>query len=81
MSTTTGTVTAGGSCPHCGGSEIEKDTARGDAVCVGCGVVLEEDIIVSELTFQEQSSGSLALVGQFVSTECKYYIMHPQTVF
>ncbi|XP_019849314.1 PREDICTED: transcription factor IIIB 90 kDa subunit-like [Amphimedon queenslandica] len=63
------TATSSSSCPHCGGSEIEKDTARGDAVCVGCGVVLEEDIIVSELTFQEQSSGSLALVGQFVSTE------------
>ena len=49
---------------------MEKDAARGDVVCMGCGCVLEEDLIVSELTFQEQSSGALALVGQFVSTEC-----------
>ena len=71
MSTTSKTSTTGtSSCPQCGGTEVEKDAARGDVVCMGCGCVLEEDLIVSELTFQEQSSGALALVGQFVSTEC-----------
>ena len=56
-------------CKHCGSSEIEYDTARGDAVCTACGSVLEDNIIVSEVTFQEQASGASTLVGQFVSAE------------
>lgn len=66
---TTGTLV----CPQCGGTDIERDAARGDAVCTGCGSVLEDNIIVSELTFQEQSSGALTLVGQFVPSDCKLY--------
>lgn len=58
-------------CSNCGGTDIEYDSARGDAVCTGCGTVLEDNIIVSEVTFQEQSSGSSSLVGQFVSNESK----------
>lgn len=54
-------------CSQCGGSDIEYDHARGDAVCTSCGSVLEDNIIVSEVTFQEQSSGASSLVGQFVS--------------
>lgn len=54
-------------CSQCGGTDIEYDSARGDAVCTGCGSVLEDNIIVSEVTFQEQSSGASSLVGQFVS--------------
>lgn len=56
-------------CSQCGGTKIEYDATRGDAVCTDCGIVLEQSIIVSEVTFQEQSSGSSALVGQFVSSE------------
>ena len=56
-------------CTHCGGSDIEYDQARGDAVCTKCGSVLEDNIIVSEVTFVEQSSGSSSVIGQFVSTE------------
>ena len=56
-------------CSHCGGTDIEYDGARGDAVCTNCGSVLEDNIIVSEVTFQEQSSGASSLVGQFVSAE------------
>ena len=68
-------------CSQCGGTKIEYDATRGDAVCTDCGIVLEESIIVSEVTFQEQSSGSSALVGQFVSSEgwCKMWLMHVQT--
>lgn len=58
-------------CSNCGGGEIEYDAGRGDAVCTSCGSVLEEDIIVSEVSFQEQSSGASSVVGQFVSSEGK----------
>ena len=56
-------------CSHCGGSDIEYDQSRGDAVCTGCGCVLEDNIIVSEVTFAEQSSGASSVIGQFVSSE------------
>ena len=56
-------------CSQCGGTDIEYDQARGDAVCTSCGSVLEDNIIVSEITFQEQSSGASTVVGQFVSAE------------
>ena len=54
-------------CNYCGSSEIEYDASRGDAVCTSCGSVLEDNIIVSEVNFQEQSSGASTVVGQFVS--------------
>lgn len=60
-------------CSNCGGTDIEHDSARGDVVCTGCGTVLEDNVIVSEVTFQEQSTGSSALVGQFVSNESMNY--------
>ena len=58
-------------CANCGGAEIEYDQSRGDAVCVQCGSVLEDNIIVSEVSFQEQSSGATSVIGQFVSSEGK----------
>ena len=54
-------------CNYCGCSEIEYDQSRGDAVCTGCGSVLEDNIIVSEVNFQEQPSGANTVIGQFVS--------------
>ena len=62
-------------CSNCGGTDIEYDAGRGDAVCTGCGSVLEDNIIVSEVTFQEQTSGSSSLVGQFVSNESEQCII------
>ncbi|KAL3874453.1 hypothetical protein ACJMK2_037464 [Sinanodonta woodiana] len=56
-------------CSHCGCTEIDKDPARGDAVCTGCGSVLEDQIIVSEVQFQENSGGGSSMIGQFVSSE------------
>lgn len=56
-------------CSNCGGADIEYDQSRGDAVCVQCGSVLEDNIIVSEVSFQEQSSGATSVIGQFVSSE------------
>jgi len=59
-------------CANCGSVEIEYDASRGDAVCVKCGSVLEDNIIVSEVSFQEQTSGATSVIGQFVSAEGKY---------
>lgn len=58
-----------GVCSHCGCTEIDKDQARGDAVCTGCGSVLEDQIIVSEVQFQENSAGTSSVIGQYVSSE------------
>ena len=56
-------------CSSCGGSDIDFDQARGDAVCMDCGSVLEDNIIVSEVQFQENSIGGTSAIGQFVSSE------------
>ncbi|XP_023954921.1 transcription factor IIIB 90 kDa subunit [Bicyclus anynana] len=61
----------GKKCNHCGSSEIEVDPARGDAVCTNCGSVLEDNIIVAEVEFQENSHGGSSAIGQFVSAETK----------
>ena len=34
-------------CNACGGTEIDYDPSRGDAVCIQCGTVLEENTIVN----------------------------------
>lgn len=58
-------------CKNCGSVEIEVDNARGDAVCMSCGSVLEDNIIVSEVQFEEAGHGQASAVGQFVSAESK----------
>ncbi|XP_063803286.1 transcription factor IIIB 90 kDa subunit isoform X2 [Pseudophryne corroboree] len=57
-------------CKSCGCTDIDVDAARGDAVCTGCGSVLEDNIIVSEVQFVESGGGVSSAVGQFVSSEC-----------
>ncbi|KAJ6658033.1 hypothetical protein lerEdw1_001692 [Lerista edwardsae] len=64
-----GGVGGGRACAACGCAEIEVDAARGDAVCTGCGSVLEDNIIVSEVQFVENSGGGSSAVGQFVSLD------------
>ncbi|XP_059209803.1 transcription factor IIIB 90 kDa subunit-like [Centropristis striata] len=56
-------------CRNCGSSDIDVDQARGDAVCMTCGSVLEDNIIVSEVEFVETGGGGSSAVGQFVSTD------------
>ncbi|KAK7105106.1 hypothetical protein V1264_019712 [Littorina saxatilis] len=56
-------------CKHCGCNEIDEDPARGDKVCTNCGSVLEEQLIVSEIQFQENAAGGASVMGQFVSLE------------
>ncbi|XP_011496211.1 PREDICTED: transcription factor IIIB 90 kDa subunit [Ceratosolen solmsi marchali] len=60
---------SGGKCKNCGSTNIETDPARGDAVCTECGFVLEDQIIVSETTFEETAAGNMMMLGQFVSNE------------
>ncbi|XP_068456796.1 BRF1 RNA polymerase III transcription initiation factor subunit a [Clinocottus analis] len=55
-------------CRNCGGVDIDVDAARGDAVCMSCGSVLEDNIIVSEVEFVETGGGGSSAVGQFVAS-------------
>jgi len=60
------------SCRQCGCSEIDTDPSLGNAVCTKCGFVLEESMIISEVTFEEDAhGGASAAVGQFVSAESR----------
>jgi transcription factor IIIB subunit 2 len=59
------------SCKQCGCSEIDSDPTRGDSVCTSCGYVLEESIIVSEVTFEDNGHGGSNAVGQFVSVDMR----------
>lgn len=56
-------------CKNCGGVDIDIDQARGSAVCTACGSVLEDNIIVSEVQFVENSGGGASAIGQFVSAD------------
>ena len=56
-------------CPSCGSKDIEPDEARGEAVCVRCGTVCEENSIVSSIEFSE-AGGASSVIGQFVSANC-----------
>ena len=54
-------------CPNCGSSGIEQHDQSGASVCIECGVVVEENAIVSSVEFVEGAGGASSMVGQFVS--------------
>jgi transcription factor IIIB 90 kDa subunit len=62
-------------CPNCGGRAIEQHEASGASICTDCGVVVEENAIVSSVEFMEGANGGhSSMVGQFVSaTSSKAY--------
>lgn len=64
-------MSSGRRCKNCGSSDIEVDPARGDAVCTNCGSVLEDNIIVAEVQFEEGANSSRNAIGQFVSSDSK----------
>lgn len=52
---------------------IEYDAAAGNGFCVKCGTVIEENAIVSEISFGETSAGAAMVQGSYVgqgSSEC-----------
>lgn len=55
-------------CPSCGFTNFIRDTqsSAGDLVCGNCGVVQEENPIVSEVQFGESSSGAAIVQGSMV---------------
>ena len=66
-------------CKNCKGTSIEYDSAQGNSFCTLCGLVLEENTVVSELTFGEQADGTATMIGQFVSAESGK--SHAPTIF
>jgi len=53
-------------CPNCGEAEIYAHESSGASICVACGVVVEENAIVSSVEFSEGAGGTSSLIGQFV---------------
>jgi hypothetical protein len=53
-------------CPNCNSSNIESLGPSGASVCTDCGIIVEENTIVSSVEFVEGAGGSSSMVGQFV---------------
>ncbi len=57
-------------CRTCGGpTTAEHNEHLGHTVCVTCGNVLEENAIVSEVTFSEKSNGAAVADGFFIGAD------------
>ncbi|KAL7416622.1 hypothetical protein BDY24DRAFT_377678 [Mrakia frigida] len=56
-------------CVACNSSVINIDSSAGGSYCGGCGIVLEENTIVSEITFGETSGGAAMVQGSYVSAD------------
>lgn len=56
-------------CPNCESYDIDIDPARGDAACVECGTVLEQNLIVNEVGFSEDARGRSNVIGQHVRAD------------
>lgn len=59
-------VTPKNLCPNCGSTSIESLGPSGSSVCTDCGIIVEENAIVSSVEFAEGAGGQSAMVGQFV---------------
>lgn len=70
----------GATCNHCGSTELESDPTRGDTFCTKCGSVIEENLIVSELQFEEGSHGAANLIGRMVSSDANYKSLAAGTI-
>lgn len=58
-------------CKICGSTTFTREihTASGDLACVTCGSVLEENPIVSEVTFAENAVGGATVQGSYISND------------
>lgn len=64
-------MAAGLVCKQCGGTTFSREfhTASGDLACTSCGTVMEENPIVSEVTFAENAAGAATVQGSYVSND------------
>lgn len=60
---------SGNKCRNCASNNIDTDPGRGDAICIDCGFVLEDSVIVSQTNFEESSSGKVMVLGHFVAND------------
>ncbi|CAK9297116.1 unnamed protein product [Gordionus sp. m RMFG-2023] len=56
-------------CPNCGSADIDTEPSRGDSVCINCGSVVEDTLIVSEIGFQEDNHGGISAIGTFINED------------
>jgi hypothetical protein len=56
-------------CVACNSAVVNIDNSAGGSYCGGCGIVLEENTIVSEITFGETSGGAAMVQGSYVSAD------------
>lgn len=59
-------------CSQCNSTDVDSDPSRGHTFCTKCGSVLEENLIVSELQFEEGSHGAANLIGRMVNNDSNY---------
>jgi hypothetical protein len=59
-------------CAVCGGTEMDNDATRGDSVCVKCGNVMEDNMIIAEVSYTDASTGGGVMIGQFVNADGMY---------
>lgn len=59
------------SCPGCGHGKFTRDiqASAGDLLCLNCGMVQEENPIVSEVQFGESASGAAMVQGAMVGAD------------
>ncbi|EED94597.1 predicted protein, partial [Thalassiosira pseudonana CCMP1335] len=50
-------------CPNCGSRAIESLGPSGSSVCTDCGIIVEENTIVSSVEFVEGAGGTSTMVG------------------
>ena len=46
-------------CPNCGCRDIESDPVRAHSVCTRCGTMVEQGMIVSDVTFMDSGGGGV----------------------
>lgn len=67
-------------CSNCGSDEIDYDPTRGDAACVACGTVVQQSLIVNEISFAEDGNGRSNMVGQHVGADGQPASSHHRSV-
>lgn len=58
-------------CPNCGSHSIESLGPSGSAVCTDCGIIVEENTLVSSVEFVEGAGGASSMVGQFIGNSSR----------